>query len=135
MVRFERDELFNCEGGESMISLISLIFGLLINGVVIVAFLNINKFNAQKVKLSTLSLLSTIIVAVVPSIGYRFDKSFGAYYFGFPADILVYHGGLQFSLVSFGLLFNFFFFYWMFKLIIKIGVLIRSPKKWNNGDI
>ena len=132
MIRFERDELFNCEGGES---LISLIFGLLINGYVIIAFLTINKFNAQKVTLSTLSLLSTIIVAVVPSIGYRFDKSFGAYYFGFPADILAYHGGWQFSLVSFGLLFNFFFFYWMFKLIIKIGFLIRPSKKGNIGDI
>ena len=112
-----------------MFSLISLIFGLLINGFVIIAFLTINKFNAQKVTLSTLSLLSTIIVAVVPSIGYRFDKSFGAYYFGFPADTLVCHGGWHFSLVSFGLLFNFFFFYWMFKLIIKIGVLIRITEK------
>ena len=105
-------------------SVIDLIIGLIINGLVIVAFLNINKFNAQKVKLSIVSLISTIIVAVFPNIGYRFDKSFGAYYFGFPADILVYHGGTLLSFVSFGFVFNFFFFYWIFKLIIKIRVLI-----------
>ena len=104
--------------------MIGLILGLLINGLIIIAFLNINKFNAQKVKLSMVSLLSTIIVAVVPTIGYRFDNSLGKYYFGFPADMVVYHGGLLFSSVSFGFLFNFFFFYWMYKLIIKIGVAL-----------
>ncbi|OCA83434.1 hypothetical protein [Bacillus sp. FJAT-27986] len=111
--------------------MIDLIIGLLINGLVIVAFLNNNKFNAQKLKLSIVSLISTIIVVVVPTLGYRFDKSIGDYYFGFPADILVYHGGMLFSLVSFGFLFNFFFFYWVFKLIVKLGVLIRPVNKGN----
>ena len=50
-------------------------------------------------------------------------------------SLLVYHGGMLFSVVSFGLLFNFFFFYWMFKLIVKLGVFIRPVKKGNIGDI
>ena len=115
--------------------MIDLIVGLLINGLAIVAFLILNKFNAKKVKLSIVSFISTIIFAVVPSVGHRFEKSFGDYYFGFPADILVYHGGMLFSVISFGLLFNFFFFYWMFKLIVKLGVFIRPVKKGNIGDI
>ncbi|MCE4048677.1 hypothetical protein [Bacillus sp. Au-Bac7] len=112
--------------------MIDLIIGLLINGLAIVAFLILNKFNAKKVKLSIVSFISTIIFAVVPSVGHRFEKSFGDYYFGFPADIPVYHGGMLFSVISFGLLFN---FYWMFKLIVKLGVFIRPVKKGNIGDI
>jgi hypothetical protein len=109
--------------------MIDLVIGLLVNGLVIVAFLNINKFNAHKVKLSIVSLISTVIVAIVPTIGYRFYESLGNHYIGFPADILVYHGGMLFSLVSFGFLFNFFCFYWIFKLIVKLGVLIRLVNK------
>lgn len=108
--------------------MINSIIGLLINVLFIIAFLNINKFNAQKVNLSIGSLISTIIISVIPSLGYRFDKSFGDYYFGFPADVLIYHGDMRFSVVSFGFLFNYFFFYWMFKLIVKSGDLLRQLK-------
>ncbi len=115
--------------------MIDMVVGLLINMLAIVAFLNINKFTAQKAKLTLVSLISTIIVAVVPGIGYRFDKSLGYYSFGFPADVLVYHGEMLYSVISFGLLANFFFFYWMFKLIVKLGVLISASKEGNSGEI
>ena len=109
--------------------MIDLILGLLINILVIYAFLHINKLNAQKIRLSIASLISTIIVAVIPGLGYRFDKSLGDYYFGFPADVLVYHGGMLFSFGSFGFLFNFFFIYWMYKLLVKLTVLIMPLNK------
>ena len=111
-----------------------LIIGLLVNVLAIFVFLNYTKFNASKIKLSIVSLIATISIAVVPGLGYRFDKS-GDYYFGFPADVLVYHGGILFSVVSFGFFFNFFFFYWMFKPIVKLGALTRPLKKGNSGDI
>ena len=106
--------------------MISLIVGLLINILAIYAFLSIEKFHAQKIKLSILSAVTTIIVAIVPGFGYRFDKSIGDYYFGYPADVFVYHGGMTFSIGSFGLLFNFFLIYWMYKLLSKLA-LLRVP--------
>lgn len=73
--------------------------------------------NKLKVKITILSSIVTIIVAILPGIGYRVDNN--NYIFGFPADALYYEGDWLFSLGSFGLAFNFFFFYWTFKLINK----------------
>ena len=101
-----------------------LIIGLLINSLAIYAFLSIKKFNAQKIKLSILSAITTIIVAIVPGLGYQIDKSLGDYYFGYPADVIVYHGKMTFSLGSFGLLFNFFLIYWIYKLLSKLAMLM-----------
>ena len=112
-----------------MIFVIDLITGLLINSLAIYAFLLIKKFNAQKIKLSIVSAITTIIVAIVPGFGYRFDKSIGDYYFGYPADVFVYHGGMTFSIGSFGLLFNFFLIYWLYKVLSKLTLLMVPLNK------
>ncbi len=39
------------------------------------------------------------------------------YYFGFPAQILDYHGGLNISFNPIGYLLNFYVFYWLFRLL------------------
>ena len=101
-----------------------MIMRLLINCLVIYAFLSIKKFNAQKIKLSIISSITIIVVAIIPGLGYRIDKSSGDYYFGYPVDVIVYHGGMMFSLGSFGLLFNFFFIYWFYKLLSKLAMLM-----------
>ncbi|TDL60087.1 hypothetical protein E2R56_31445 [Rhodococcus qingshengii] len=116
-----------------MFDVINLLLGLVVNGLVIAVLLNINKMNSQKIKLSILSLISTIIIAIIPILGYRVDNDFGHYYFGFPADALVYRGGWLFTFASFGLIFNFFFFYWIFKLILKIWKLM-VPIERNVND-
>lgn len=104
-----------------------LIIGLLVNSLLIYTFLHINKFNPKKVKLTIISTIATIITAVIPALGY--EQRMGSYYFGYPADILAYHGDMLVSFVSFGLLFNFFFFYWLFKLISWVGRFISPVKK------
>ena len=106
---------------------VHLIIGLLINSLLIYTFLHINKFNLEKVKLTIISTIATIITAVIPALGY--EQRMGVHYFGFPADILAYSGDMLFSFVSFGLLFNFFFFYWLFKLISWVGGFISPVKK------
>lgn len=108
---------------------LTLLMGFLVHGIIIAVLLNIKKMNSQKVKLSILSLISSIIIAVIPYLGYRLDNDFGYYYFGFPADVLVYLGGTFVTLESLGLVFNFFFFYWIFKLIYKSWTLMIPVKK------
>ncbi|MCS0824796.1 hypothetical protein NX029_12510 [Cytobacillus firmus] len=108
---------------------LTLLMGFLVNGLIIAALLNIKKMNSQKVKLAILSLISIIIIAIIPDLGYRLDNDFGYYYFGFPADALVYQGGSFITLESFGLVFNFFFIYSIFKLIHKFWILIIPVKK------
>jgi len=97
--------------------LLSLLLGLFFNVILIVVLLNIKKMNKLKVKVTILSSIATIIVAMIPGIGYRVENN--NYIFGFPADALYYEGDWLFSFASFGLVFNFFFFYWTFKLINK----------------
>ncbi|MBU8769435.1 hypothetical protein [Cytobacillus oceanisediminis] len=106
-----------------------LLMGFLLNGLIIAVLLNIKKMNSQKVKLSILSLTSIIIIAIIPDLGYRLDNDYGYYYFGFPADALVYRGVSLITLESFGLVFNFFFFYWIFNPIHKFWILMIPVKK------
>ena len=74
-------------------------------------------------RIATAILFSTII----PTIGYRVEKDTGAYYFGVPADGLFYDGR-HLTLASLGLICNFFFFYWVIKLILKIWK-VRTVEK------
>ncbi|TRZ39469.1 hypothetical protein CEQ21_00380 [Niallia circulans] len=97
---------------------LSLILGLFFNVILIVVLLNIKKMNIQKVKFAILSSIATVIVAIIPIIGYRVDNN-NVFTLGFPADAFYYEGDWMFSIASFGLVFNFFFFYWIFKLINK----------------
>ena len=68
-----------------------------------------NKMTSTKKKLYLLSLISTVIFALIPTIGYQVDSN-GYHYFGFPAEGFVYRGGWVFTFSSLGLIFNFFLF-------------------------
>ncbi|WP_369435990.1 hypothetical protein [Lysinibacillus fusiformis] len=97
-----------------------LLFGLIVLVLVLVSLLSPkNKITSTKKKLYILSLISTVIFALIPTIGYQVDSN-GYHYFGFPAEGFVYRGGLVFSFSSLGLLFNFFLFYWFFKLLLYL---------------
>jgi len=103
---------------EIIIFLIAVAFYVL----VIAIFLNRkNKMDSKKVVLCLLSLLTIILISLTPNIGYRIDSNFGYVYVGFPAEMLVYRGDWVLTFTSFGLIFNFFFFYWSYKLILKIS--------------
>ncbi|KAA0542762.1 hypothetical protein FZW96_21145 [Bacillus sp. BGMRC 2118] len=87
------------------------------------------KMPSTKKKLYLLSLISTIIFALIPTIGYQVD-SHGYHYFGFPAEGFVYRGGLVFTFSSLGLFFDFFLFYWFYKLLLyllrALTILVRK---------
>ena len=105
-----------------------LLFGLIV--LVLVSLLSPkNKMNSTKKKLYLLSLISTVIFALIPTIGYQVDGN-GNHFFGFPAEGFVYRGGWVFTFSSLGLLFNFFLFYWFFKLLLYLWrVLAVRVKK------
>jgi hypothetical protein len=94
-----------------------LLFGLIV--LVLVSLLSPkNKMTSTKKKLYLLSLISTVVFALIPTIGYQVDSN-GYHYFGFPAEGFVYRGGV-FTFSSLGLFFNFFLFYCFFKLLLKL---------------
>jgi hypothetical protein len=104
-----------------MDEVVNFLIGLGFNGLLIFVLLSLNnKMNSHKKRLSLLSLISTIIFAIIPTIGFKVDNDLGYYYFGFPAEGLVYRGGWVLTFSSLGLIFNFFFFYCVFKLILKL---------------
>jgi hypothetical protein len=95
-----------------------LLFGLIV--LVLVSLLSPkNKMTSTKKKLYLLSLISTVVFALIPTIGYQVDSN-GYHYFGFPAEGFVYRGGGVFIFSSLGLFFNFFLFYCFFKLLLKL---------------
>ncbi len=95
-----------------------LLFGLIV--LVLVSLLSPkNKMTSTKKKLYILSLISTVIFAFIPAVGYQVDNN-GYHHFGFPAESFVNRGGWVFTFSSFGLLLNFFLFYWFFKLLIYL---------------
>ncbi|WP_291759570.1 hypothetical protein [Lysinibacillus sp. UBA5990] len=87
-----------------------------------------NKMNSSKKKVYLLSLISTVIFAFIPTGGYQVDSN-GYLYFGFPAESFVYRGGLVFTFSSLGLLFNFFLFYWFFKLLLYLWRVLKVQVK------
>jgi hypothetical protein len=102
---------------EIMTFLIALAFDVLI----IAIFLNSkDKMDTRKKGLCLLSLLAMILTSTIPTTGYRVDSNLGFVYLGFPAEMLVYRGDWGLTFTSLGLIFNFFFYYWCFKLIFKI---------------
>jgi len=78
-----------------------------------------NKMTSTKKKLYILSLILTVIFAFISTSGYQVDSN-GYQSFGFPAESFVYRGGWVFTFSSFGLLLNFFLFYWFFKLLLYL---------------
>ncbi|MEH7418833.1 hypothetical protein V7266_26735 [Neobacillus drentensis] len=106
---------------EQKLNVIVFILELGLNAVLICVLLSLNgKIMGIKKRLAILSLFSINISTIIPTIGYRVEKDSGAYYFGFPADGFVYRGGGDLTFASLGLLFNFFFFYWIYKIILII---------------
>ncbi|MDN3015673.1 hypothetical protein PH210_05550 [Paenibacillus sp. BSR1-1] len=78
---------------EQMLNVIAFILGLGSNALIIFALLSLKgKTIGIKKRLSILSLFTIIIFALIQAIGYRVDNDFGSYYFGFPAEGLVYRG-------------------------------------------
>ncbi|MED3554301.1 hypothetical protein [Cytobacillus praedii] len=95
-----------------------LLFGLII--LVLVSLLSAkNKMIPIKKMLYLSSLISTVILALISTIGYQVDSN-GYQYFGFPAEDFVYRGGGVFTFSSLGLFFNFFLSYCFFKLLLKL---------------
>lgn len=109
----------NVKGGMEMVNL-SLLLGLFVLVLVLVSlFSPKNKMTSTKKKLYILSLILTVIFAFIPTSGYLVDSN-GYQSFGFPAESFVYRGGWVFTFSSFGLLLNFFLFYWFFKLLLYL---------------
>ena len=104
-------------GGIEMVNL-SLLLGLFVL-VLVSLFSPKNKMTSTKKKLYILSLILTVIFAFIPTSGYPVDSN-GYQSFGFPAESFVYRGGWVFTFSSFGLLLNFFLFYWFLKLLLYI---------------
>lgn len=114
---------------EQVLNVIPFLLGIGLNALLILALLRLKgKIIGIKKRLSILSLFLTLVFTIIPTIGYRVAKDSGAYYFGFPADGFVYHSGGHLSFASLGLLFNYFFFYWILKLIYKVWNL-RTVQK------
>ena len=117
-----------------MFEIMAFLIALAFNVLIIAIFLNSkDKMDTRKKGLCLLSLLAMILTSTIPTIGYRVDSNFGYVYLGFPAEMLVYRGDWVLTFASLGLIFNFFFYYWCFKLILKIlKVFTLSLKKTVN---
>ncbi|MBV7505013.1 hypothetical protein KW850_07050 [Bacillus sp. sid0103] len=104
-----------------MEKVLAFLFRIGLNALIILALLSLNgKINPHKKRLSILSLISTFIFTFIPTIVNRVDKDLWEFNLCFPAEGFVYRGGWDLTFVSFGFIFNFFFFYWVLKLILKL---------------
>lgn len=81
-------------------------------------------------KLYTISLILTVLLTLIPINGNP-SGPLTYYYFGFPVQILDYHGGLNISFNPIGYLFNFYVFYWLFRFLVWVikDLLIIKPSK------
>ncbi|WP_316568751.1 hypothetical protein [Neobacillus sp. YIM B06451] len=116
-----------------MVGVIEMLNLLLLIGLIVLVFFSLlspkNKMTSTKKNLYLFSLFSTIIFALLPKIGYHVHSN-GIIYFGFPAEAFEYHGVGVSTFKPLGLIFNFFLFYWFFKLLLKLWqALTLSVKK------
>ncbi len=70
-----------------------------------------------------IALLLTFTTSFI-AIGTRTDGMYT--YYGFPADWLGYHGGGQYSFQILGLILNYFIFYLLVILIIKLMITLKK---------
>lgn len=104
-----------------MSEIITFLIVIAFNALVITIFLNCkDKMGSRKKRLCFVSLLALVLFSTIPIIGYRVDSNLGYVYIGFPIEMFVYRGDGLITFTSFGLIMNFFFFYWCFKLILKV---------------
>ena len=115
-----------------MFEIMAFLIALAFNVLIIAIFLNSkDKMDTRKKGLCLLSLLAMILTSTIPTIGYRVDSNFEVSTKF--AEMLVYRGDWVLTFASLGLIFNFFFYYWCFKLILKIlKVFTLSLKKTVN---
>ncbi|MEH7159355.1 hypothetical protein [Neobacillus drentensis] len=100
---------------------LDFLFGISMNALIIMALLSLyGKINRDKKWLSILSLISTIIFSFIPTIDNQVDKDLWEYHLGFPAEGFVYRDGWDLTFSSLGFIYNFFFFNWVFKIILKL---------------
>ncbi|MFS0634813.1 hypothetical protein AB1K84_02815 [Mesobacillus foraminis] len=111
--------------GDGIFSILFLI------GLVVLALINIfstkYKMKSSKKKLHLLSLISAILFAFIPGIGYRITN--GTHYIGYPAEIIDYHGEWIAGVNMFGIFFNYFFYYLLFAGVRKILKGFKVPRK------
>ena len=83
------------------------------------------KFSRKKVY-SLLSIITVVILSLIPGIGLRTDNEFSEthYFLGYPAKWLGYYGDWLFGFQIFNLLFNFILFYFIFFLLDKLRKLL-----------
>ncbi|MFD0770080.1 hypothetical protein ACFQZ1_14970 [Bacillus sp. CGMCC 1.60114] len=84
------------------------------------------KMDPTKKKLYFISLIFAIVFAFIPTTGQN-DGDF--LHFGIPAEDFIYFGGWEFWFNPLGFFFNFFVFYWFFKLTLKVWVFLLKKEK------
>jgi len=75
-----------------------------------------------------ISLIITLAISFIPSMGVRVEGSYR--FFGYPAQWLGYHGDTRFSFELFGLLLDIFIFYIIILVLSKIvkNIILKIQK-------
>ncbi|HDR8185415.1 TPA: hypothetical protein QC116_004878 [Bacillus thuringiensis] len=74
--------------------------------------------DSNKKKLYVISLIFAIICSFIPTTG---ENNSDFLYFGIPAENFIYYGGWEISFNPLAFFFNFILFYWILKLLLKLG--------------
>lgn len=82
-----------------------------------ISLLRSKKMKPEKRTLCLVSLASTVLVVIIPDVGYKVDE-YGYYNFGMFTDFMTYRGDWMLSLNLVGLLVNFYLFYWIYKALL-----------------
>ncbi|CAG9613520.1 hypothetical protein BACCIP111899_02735 [Bacillus rhizoplanae] len=82
------------------------------------------RMGSTKNKLYFLSLIFAIVFAFIPTTGPDNGSGGSFLYFGIPAQNFSYFGKGMLGFNPLGFVFNFFVFYWFFKLILKVWVFL-----------
>ncbi|WP_243525061.1 hypothetical protein [Bacillus pseudomycoides] len=106
--------------------MVEILFFLGIVSVITCHVLSHRKMDSTKKKLYFISLIFATIFAFIPTTG----PSDGEFlYFGIPAENFTYFGRGMLGFNPLGFFFNFFVFYWFFKITLKIwGFLSKKPE-------
>ncbi|WP_416825334.1 hypothetical protein [Ectobacillus polymachus] len=78
------------------------------------------RMDSAKRKLCFISLIFAIVFVFIPTTGLNNGNNGEFLYLGIPAENFFYAGGWMLRFNPLGFIFNFFVFYWFFKIILKI---------------
>ncbi|MED0872497.1 hypothetical protein [Bacillus mobilis] len=95
-----------------------ILFFLVVVCFIIIHVLTHRRMNGLKKRLYFVSLTLTSIGAFIPISG---ENEPDFLYFGVPAETFVYYGGWECWFNPLGFFFNFILFYWILKLLFKLG--------------